>query len=138
MLRQADGSKGFIIKSNPSSYAIGAVLVQGEGLEEHPVEYASRLLLPAERNYSAAEREALAVVWAVTKFRQYIERREISVVTDHQALKWSMTLKSPPGRLARWAMELQHYNLIIQYTLGRTDLVADTLSRPPLLEDHIR
>ncbi|GFW14998.1 hypothetical protein TNCV_982901 [Trichonephila clavipes] len=42
-----------------SNYALGAVLLQGEGSDEHPIEYASRLLTPAERNYSTTEREAL-------------------------------------------------------------------------------
>ncbi|GFW52690.1 uncharacterized protein TNCV_2392701 [Trichonephila clavipes] len=51
--------------------ALGAVLLQGEDKEEHPAEFASRLLNPAERNYSTTEREALAVVWALNKFRGY-------------------------------------------------------------------
>lgn len=56
-----------------SSYAVGAVLVQGEKNDEHPVEYASRLLTAAEQNYTTTEREEQTVVWAVNKFRGYME-----------------------------------------------------------------
>lgn len=73
ILRQADETKPYIIKSDASFYTIGAVLVQEQGEHEHPVEFASRLMTSAERNYSTTEREALAVVWAVTKIRGYIE-----------------------------------------------------------------
>ncbi|GFV46321.1 retrovirus-related Pol polyprotein from transposon 297 [Trichonephila clavipes] len=83
----------------------------GEGSDEHPIEYASRLLTPAERNYSSTEREALAVVWALKKFRGYIEGTEITVASDHQPLKWLLNLKSLTGRLARWALEIQSFNL---------------------------
>ncbi|KAG6448986.1 hypothetical protein O3G_MSEX005819 [Manduca sexta] len=62
VLRQADETKPYVIKSDASNYALGAVLVQGEGEDEHPVEYASWLMTPAERNYSTTEREALAVM----------------------------------------------------------------------------
>ncbi|GBM53789.1 hypothetical protein AVEN_180441-1 [Araneus ventricosus] len=72
MLKQPDGSKPFRIRTDTSSYALGAVLTQGEGPEEHVIEYASRLLIPAEQNYSTTEREALAVVWALEKFRGYV------------------------------------------------------------------
>ncbi|GFY21041.1 retrovirus-related Pol polyprotein from transposon 297 [Trichonephila clavipes] len=82
-------------KLHASNYALGAVLLQGEGTDEHPIEYASRLLTPAERNYSTTEREALAVVWALKKFRGYIEGTEITVASDHQPLKWLLNLKSP-------------------------------------------
>lgn len=69
--------------------------------EEQPIEYASRLLTPAERNYHTTERECLAVVWALEKFRGYVEGPQIKVITDHQPLKWLLSLKTPSGRLAR-------------------------------------
>lgn len=134
ILRQADESKPFSLNTDSSGYCLGAVLMQGEGPDERPVEYASRLLLPAERNYTTTEREALAVVWAVTKFRGYIEGSEVIVKSDHQPLRWLMSLKSPSGRLARWALTLQAYNLQIQYTPGKVNVIADTLSRPACCE----
>lgn len=135
VLRQADGTKPYIVKTDASSYALGAVLVQGEKDNEHPVEYASRLLTAAERNYSTTEREALAVVWALNKFRSYIDGLPVTLITDHQALKWLMNLKSPTGRLARWALQLQSFNLDIKYQPGKLNSVADALSRPPCCED---
>ncbi|KAJ2941462.1 hypothetical protein O0L34_g3683 [Tuta absoluta] len=135
ILKQANEKEPYILKTDASSYALGAVLVQGEGPEEHPVEYASRLLTAAERNYSTTEREALAVVWALTKFRGYIEGLPVTVVTDHQALKWLMSLKSPTGRLARWALLLQGYDLTIKYQPGRLNAVADALSRSSCDDD---
>ena len=137
ILQQVKDDIPLILKTDASSYAIGAVLLQGENEMEHPVEFASRLLLPAERNYSTTEREALAVVWAVEKFRGYIEGSEVKILTDHQPLKWLMSLKSPTGRLARWALQLQPYNIEIGYNPGRNNAVADTLSRPPCPDnDH--
>lgn len=136
VLAQANGQLPFIIKTDASAFALGAVLVQGTGADEHPIEYASRLLIPAERNYSTIEREALAVVWALEKFRGYIEGQEINIITDHQPLKWLMTLKSPSGRLARWALKIQHHNLIIDYSPGKTNVIADGLSRPDCKEHN--
>lgn len=135
ILRQADPTKPYLLRTDASSYAIGACLLQGEGPDERPVEYASRLLTSAERNYSTTEREALAVVFGVTKFRGYIEGYPVRVISDHQPLKWLMSLKSPSGRLARWALFLQGYDLKIEYTPGRANVVADTLSRPPCTDE---
>ena len=138
ILQQVDETKSFCLKTDASNYTLGAVLLQGEKYNENPIEYGSRLLLAAEKNYSTTEREALAVVWAVKKFRGYIEGSEISVLTDHQPLKWLFSLKSPTGRLARWALELQPYNIQFGYMPGRQNIVADTLSRPPCpIENHI-
>lgn len=122
-----------MLKTDASSYALGACLLQGEGHDERPVEYASRLLTPAERNDSTTEREALAVVWAITKkFRGYFECLPVTVKSDHQPLRWLMSLKSPTGRLARWALALQAFDVKIDYTPGRDNVIADMLSRPPL------
>ncbi|GFW47035.1 retrovirus-related Pol polyprotein from transposon 17.6 [Trichonephila clavipes] len=97
VLKQADGTQPYIIGTDASNYALGAVLLQGEGSIEHPKKYASRLLTPAERNYSTTEREALAVVWTLKKFRGYIEGTEKPVASDHQPMKWLLNLKSPTG-----------------------------------------
>ncbi|GBL76412.1 Retrovirus-related Pol polyprotein from transposon 17.6 [Araneus ventricosus] len=122
---------------NASSYALGAVLTQGEGPEGHVIEYASRLLIPAERNYSTTEREAIAVVWALEKFRGYVENQEIIIASDHQPLKWVMSIKSPSGRLARWALQIQSFNLKIEYTPGKANVLADMLSRPTNLNEDV-
>lgn len=136
ILQQNDPNKPYILRTDASSYALGAVLLQGDGEDEHPIEYASRLLTPAERNYSTTEREALAVVWALNKFRGYVEGSSVHVTSDHQPLKWLMTLKSPTGRIARWALLIQSYNLEIDYIPGKRNVVADTLSRPLCAHDN--
>ncbi|GFW05007.1 retrovirus-related Pol polyprotein from transposon 297 [Trichonephila clavipes] len=98
--------------------------------EEHPIEYASRLLSSSERNYSTTERKTLAVVWVLEKFRGYVEGQTISLSSDHQPLKWLLSLKSPTGRHARWALQIQSYNLTIDYILGKSNFIADLLSGP--------
>lgn len=135
ILQQVNENMPFFLWTDASNYALGAVLLQGEKYY-NPIEYASRLLIPAERNYSTTEREALAVVWAVQKFRGYIEGAEITILTDHQPLKWLFSLKSPTGRLARWSLLLQTYNIKFEYTPGKQNVVADTLSRPPCFKNH--
>ncbi|GFV62460.1 retrovirus-related Pol polyprotein from transposon 17.6 [Trichonephila clavipes] len=128
ILKQADFSKPFQIRTDASNYALGAVLLQGEDKEEHPVEFASMLLNPAERNYSTTEREALAVVWALNKLRGYTDGASITVASDHQPLRWLMKLKSPTERLARWALQLQSFTLNIEYIPGKT---IDVPSKSP-------
>lgn len=131
ILRQPDYDQPFVLRTDASAYAIGAVLMQGPDTHsERPIEYASRLLTSAERNYSTTEREALAVVWGLEKFRGYIEGAQVRIGTDHQPLKWLLSLKTPSGRLARWALKIQSFNLDVEYTPGRINVVADTLSRP--------
>lgn len=137
ILRQADPHLPYILRTDASGYALGACLLQGEGPDERPVEYASRLLTSAEVNYSTTEREALGVVWAVKKFRGYLEGAVTVVQTDHQPLKWLMSLKSPSGRLARWSLSLQEFDLRIDYISGRCNVIADTLSRPIVEETLI-
>lgn len=132
VLQQVDYGKPFILRTDASNYAVGAVLLQKtEDGDEKPIEYASRLLTQAERNYSTSEREALAVVWALKKYQGYLDGAEVTLGTDHQPLRWLMTLRSPSGRLARWALLIQSFNLNIEYIPGKANVVADYLSRPP-------
>lgn len=131
VLVQPDFNSPFILRTDASNYALGAVLLQGEGNhQERPIEYASRLLNNAERNYSTTEREALAVVWAVERFRAYLDGQPVVIGSDHQPLRWLLSLKSPTGRLVRWALKLQSFDIKFEYTPGKSNVIADTLSRP--------
>ena len=119
----------FVVQTDASDTGIGAVLLQIIDGQERVLEFASRTLSPAERNYSVTERECLAVISAITKFRPYIEWYHFLVVTDHSSLRWLHSLHSPTGRLARWALELQGHSFDVEHRMGALNHVPDALSR---------
>jgi len=72
VLRLPDVDKPFILRTEASNDGIGAILLQEEADVRHPVAFASKKLLPHECNYSTIEREALAIVWGIRKFKNYL------------------------------------------------------------------
>lgn len=127
-----DFKKQFILQTDACKTGIGSVLTQNFDGEEHPVAYISRQLLPAEKNYSATEQEALAVVWGIKTFEHYLVDKPFIVVTDHHALQWMPTKKSLNKRLTRWALFLSEFSFEVQYRKGKDNANADGLSRNPI------
>lgn len=119
----------FIIECDASDIGMGAVLVQIQDGEERVIAYMSAKLNAAQRKYRVTERECLAVLTAIEKFRQYIGGTKFTVITDHASLVWLKNFKDPSGRIARWALKLQAHDFDIKHRKGAHMVVPDALSR---------
>lgn len=129
ILQHPDFNKPFILTTDASNFALGAVLSQGTIGSDKPICFASRTLSDTEINYSTIEKELLAIVWAVKYFRPYIFGRKFQIVTDHRPLTWLMSLKDPNSKLVRWRLKLAEYDYSIVYKKGTANTNADALSR---------
>ena len=85
-----------------------------------------------ERNYATTDRELLALLLAVKRFRPYVHGRSVRVLTDHQPLVDMALQPGHPPRRLRWLEHLSAYDLRIEHVPGKENMVADTLSRPPV------
>lgn len=119
-----DPRRPFNLHCDASNFGLGAALVK----DGTPIAFASRTLSPAQLNYSTTEKECLAIVWALDHFHAYIYGGDLTVYTDHAALKAILTTKIPKGRIARWIMTLQSYRFTIIHKKGNLNQDADALS----------
>ena len=94
--------KPFILATYASMTGLGACLSQEKDCVLKPVGFAGRGLTSAERNYTITEQECSAVVWAIQHFRVYLEGQEFELLTDHNALRYTLKQTNPRGRIARW------------------------------------
>lgn len=128
ILQYPDFTKPFVLTTDASNIALGAVLSQGRIGNDKPICFASRTLSESEINYSTIEKELLAIIWA-KYFRPYLFGRKFQIVTDHRPLTWLMSLKEPKSKLVRWRLKLEEYDYEIIYKKGILNSNADALSR---------
>ena len=128
-------SEDFVLETDASIQGLGAVLSQKkQDGKLHPVAYGSRSLTTAERNYSITELETLAVVWAVTHYKAYLYGHNVTIYTDHSAVKAILETPSPSGKHARWWLKVYSGGLLsvqIIHRSGKSNTNADALSRSP-------
>ena len=82
---------------------------------DRPITFISRGTTPAEQNYSSNELECLALVWALGKLRHHLYGIRFTFWTDNMALKWLYSKRDVEGKLARWVLDLQKFDLEIKH-----------------------
>ena len=158
-----DFSKPFVLHTDASKVAVAAVLTQyipvaelerkslnqgfpwaslgrtktvnGEKVREIVVGFYSKMNQPGDAKLGATALECLAVVLALNHFRPYIWGRPVTVVTDASALRWLLTLNDNNGKLLRWAMRLQEYDVLVVHRAGKLNGNADGMSRLPQMAE---
>ena len=134
----------FHVHVDASSIALGIILAQlGEGVLDHPIAFVRRKLSSAERNYTTTEKEGLAMVYALQKFRHYILGVHFKMFTNHSALKYLVNKIVLGGNICRGLLLFQEYNFEIIVKPRRLNTKPDHLSRldsddePTSLEDSL-
>ncbi|KAH9101209.1 hypothetical protein LEN26_015849, partial [Aphanomyces euteiches] len=137
ILALPDFNRPFSVVCDASVRAIGCCLMQkdNEG-RDRPVSYQSRQLRTAERNYPVHDLELLAMKYALVKFRIYLlGSKPFTVYTDHASLRTAVNSPHISDRMARWLAFFAEYNMTVEYKPGRTNVIADALSRRPSEEE---
>ena len=121
----------FILYTDASKFAMGAVLAQAQDGKERAICYASRSLSKSQTKYSATRRELLALVTFTRHFRHFLLGQKFTIVTDHSALQWSHSFKDPDGITSRWLEKLAPFDYEVRHRPGKSIGHADGLSRIP-------
>lgn len=127
VLALPDYTVPFNIHCDASNVGVGAMLTQVQDGQERVIAYYSSKLTPDQQKYFTTEKECLAVILALENFRKYIEGTRVTVYTDHASLLWLHKFKESNGRLVRWALRLQAYDIDLKHKKGKHMFVPDAL-----------
>ena len=131
VLRHPDPNKQYIVDTDASLFAVGATISQDFPDGRHPVAYFSKSLLDAERNYDIYDRELLAIIYALKTFRYLLlgAQKQFIIRCDHKNLTYFKSPQKISTRQARWNELLQDYNFKLIHFPGKSNTIADLLSR---------
>lgn len=120
----------FQVEADSSNFATGAVLSQEVDGKWYPVTFMSKLLNKVERNYAIYDKELLAIIRALEEWLQYLKgvKYPISILTDHQNLKYFQTAQKLNRRQARWSLILSKFDYTLEHCLGKSMGKPDALS----------
>jgi hypothetical protein len=127
VLALPDFAQPFTMECDASEEGIGAVLMQNR----HPIVYESRKLRGPELLCTIYDKEMLAIMHALAKFRQYLVGAKFVVTTDHNSLKYFLDQKDLNERQQKWVSKIQAYDFDIEFVKGKNNVVAYALSRRP-------
>ena len=137
ILKYADTKKGYTLYTDASKYGWAGMLTQVHTTEiegktvttDHPVAYVSRLFRGSQLNWAALTKEAYAIYMSVKKLSFYLTDATVLLKSDHLPLKKLLQKNTLNNKVNNWAMELEAFNIKFQHVSGKTNILADTLSR---------
>ncbi|RDX87269.1 Retrovirus-related Pol polyprotein from transposon 17.6, partial [Mucuna pruriens] len=137
ILQAPNWDLSFELMCDASNSALGAVLGQRAGVDQpmHVIAYASRTMDPAHQNYTTTEKELLAIVFALDKFRSYLLGLRIVVFSDHAALRYLLKKPDAKLRLIRWMLLLQEFDKKIRDKKGVENLLLHIKTPTPWFVD---
>lgn len=122
--------KKFRLQTDASDMGVSGVLYQEDDDGDiRIVSLTSRVLTGCESRYTTSEKELLAIIHSLIKFRMYLVGWKFEIITDHQALTYLLSTPYHNARLMRWILYMQEYQFDIRHCKGSDNLVADFFSR---------
>jgi hypothetical protein len=134
VLAISDPKLPYVVHTDASGFAVGAVLMQDQGKGLQPIAFLSKKMLDAETRYPVHEQELLAIIHSLSSWKHYLYGAKFKVMTDHHSLRYFKTQPSLSGRQSRWKDVIADFDFDIEYMKGELNPVADGLSRRP---DHM-
>ena len=129
ILAYPDVTKPYSLYTDASDFAVGGILTQDFEEGERVIQYVSHQLTPNRLHYPVIEKECFAIIYCITKLKQYLLGADVTVYTDHKPLKSLFTAEMKNTRVQRWAILLDEYQVKIKYRQGIHNGRADMLSR---------
>ena len=127
LLSAPRGDGPLVIVCDASNRGIGCALLQMQQGDPVLLEFGSKKLTVAEQKWDTREREAFAIKWSLERFFDFTRAFPVIVVTDHESLRWMQSSSS--GKVQRWSLYMQQFDLHVVHLSGKMNVIADWLSR---------